>query len=103
MRDPTIVGCSGNPDAHALRGMHDRRPLTSSPRRSRRARRALPRQVSLPAPPYGSASAMISAGISVEPTATAMYCLPPAIYVMGAPVVPAGRSVSQTTFPVFLS
>src|SRR6185295_18752974 len=35
--------------------------------------------------------------------ATTTYCLPSTAYVIGAPVVPAGSSVSQTTAPVVLS
>src|SRR5262245_9813297 len=45
----------------------------------------------------GSASATNSAGWSLAPMGTTMYCRPLCMYVMGAPVVPDGSSVSHTT------
>ena len=52
---------------------------------------------------YGSESATSSAGTFCAPTATTMYCLPFAMYVMGFPHVFAGSSSSCTTAPVILS
>ncbi len=46
---------------------------------------------------------MYSAGSFREPIGTTMYCLPFSVYVIGPPVVPDGRSVSQITRPVALS
>src|SRR6266481_1963298 len=39
---------------------------------------------------------------SLLPIATRTYCLPSNMYVIGAPVVPAGSSVSHTIAPVAL-
>src|SRR5215471_16133506 len=46
---------------------------------------------------------MYSGGKSRAPIGITMYCLPPAMYVIGPPVVPDGSSVSQITLPVALS
>src|SRR5260221_224552 len=52
---------------------------------------------------HGRLSAMNAAlRGSLLPIATRTYCLPSNMYVIGAPVVPAGRSVSHTIAPVAL-
>src|SRR6185295_2222742 len=46
---------------------------------------------------HGRLSATYSAACSAPPIATTMNCLPSNMYVIGAPVVPAGNSVSHST------
>ena len=52
---------------------------------------------------HGTLNAMNSPAWSALPMATTTYCLPLCMYVIGAPVVPASRSVTHNTLPVVLS
>ena len=52
---------------------------------------------------HGNASATYSPGMSSQPTATTMYCLPSTAYVIGTELTPPGNSTSPTTSPVALS
>ena len=52
---------------------------------------------------YGNVRAINSSGMFAPPTGNATYCLPPAMYVIGAPLALAGRSTSASRRPVALS
>jgi len=59
-----------------------------------------PQLDSSPSRLHGSPKAIHSGGCWRSPTGTTMYCFPSCMYVMGPPVVPRPRSVSQSTSPV---
>jgi hypothetical protein len=48
-------------------------------------------------------TAISSSAIAAPPTGNAMYCLPPAMYVTGAPAALAGSAVSASILPFALS
>jgi hypothetical protein len=52
---------------------------------------------------YGKVSAMTSSGMVAPPIEKATYCLPPAMYVIGAPPAFAGSGTSARRRPLALS